>query len=76
MGLSNTVWATPFFVYFANCRRSVFFLLAARQSEQALFNKEYKEISEISEISGLFLIFPKLPKFPKREQRVFTHSAL
>ena len=70
MGLSNTVWATSFFVYFANCRRSVFSLLAARQSEQALFNKEYKEISEISE---LFLIFPKLPK---REQRVFTHSAL
>ena len=70
MGLSNTVWTIPFFVYFTNCWRSVFFLLAARQSEQALFNKEYKEISE------LFLIFPKLPKFPKREQRVFTHSAL
>lgn len=45
----------------------MFFLLAAQQSDQALFNREYKEISE------LFLIFPK---FPKREQLVFTHSAL
>lgn len=45
----------------------MFFLLAAQQSDQALFNREFKEISE------LFLIFPKLPK---REQLVFTHSAL
>ena len=46
------------------------FLLAAEQSEQALFNKECKEISE------LLIIFPNLPKFHKREQSVLAHSAL
>lgn len=70
MGLSNTVWATSFFCLLLTVGGSVFFLLAAQQSDQALFNREFKEISE------LFLIFPKLPKFPKREQLVFTLSAL